>query len=172
MIKLYHDEDLYEAVRQKRRLLDIFLAVTAVYIAGLVTLSALYIGLTYNDPSATWYIVGASVLTAVYIIFSFPYMGISYKRSRAYCKMLKYISLGLKECTVAPFVGIEDWITHDGVDVNVATFSVPNPKRDEPMLRQIYVDGEKEFPAFREGHKAKMILQGNLLIGYELEEIE
>lgn len=169
MIRLYDDRDLYDAVRQKRRLLAIFLAVTAVFIAGLVTLSVLYIRLPYNDPSANWYIVGASLLTAAYIIFSFPYMGISYKRSRAYCKMLKYISVGLKEYAVAPFVGIEDWITHDGVDVNVATFSVPNPKRDEMMLRQIYVDGEKEFPAFREGHIAKMILQGNLLIGYELD---
>ncbi|MDE5897591.1 MAG: hypothetical protein K2H43_07240, partial [Clostridia bacterium] len=64
--------------------------------------------------------------------------------------------------------GIDDWTTHDGVDVNVANFAVKNIKRDETMTRQIYVDGEKDFPAFEEGKYARLVSQGNLLIEYEL----
>lgn len=172
MIQLYKDEDLWDAFRQRRRLLGVFLSVTFFFVAGLVTVAVLYTMLPYNDPSGKWYIVGASVLTALYMFFSFPFMGICFKRSNAYCKMLKYISVGLKEYTVAPFEGIEDWMTHDGVDVNVAVFSVPNPKRDEMMVRQIYVDGEKDYPPFQVGQRARMILQGNLLIEYELEKIQ
>ncbi len=172
MVKLYGDLDLVYAMRQKRRLLAGFLAATAVYLAGLATLLAFYILLPYNDPTAVWYVVGTSVLTGLYIIFCFPYMGISYKRSKAYCKMLKFISVGLKEYSVLPFEGIDDWTVKDGVDVNVALFSVKNVKKDETMTRQIYVDGEKEFPAFEEGKTAKLITQGNLLIAYELSEEE
>lgn len=172
MTKLYSDLDLLEATRQKRRLLAGFFVATALFLGGLVTCLVFYILLPYNDPTGVWYVVGTSVIAGLYIIFCFPYMGISYKRCRAYCKMLKFISVGLKEYSVMPFEGIDDWTTRDGVDVNVALFSVKNVKKDEKMTRQIYVDGEKPFPAFREGKRARILSQGNLLIAYELTEEE
>lgn len=172
MVKLYHNMDLYDCVRQKRRLLAGFYAATAVFAAGLSLLVAFYCLLPYNDPTGVWYIVATSVLTGLYILFCFPYMGISFRRCNAYCKMLRYISLGLKEYAVLPFAGIEDWTTRDGVDVNVATFAVKNVKREEELIRRIYVDGEKDYPPFVEGKRARLISQGNLLIAYELLEGE
>lgn len=170
MTKLYSDADLWDSVMQKRRILGVFFAVTAVWAAGFAALLTYFIMLPYNDPNGTWVKIVTCVLTGLYILFLFPYMGICFKRSRAYCKMLKFISLGLKEYTVAPFEGIEDWTTRDGVDVNVATFSVYNIKRDEKMTRQIYVDGEKDFPPFEEGKQVRIVSQGNLLIEYEILE--
>lgn len=169
MIRMYSDEDLWEAMRQKRRILSVFWAVTAAYFFGLAALIVYYVSLPYADPNGTWVIWVASIITALYLFFVFPYMGISFKRSRAYCKMLCYISAGLKEYADLPFSEIDNWITHDGVDVNVAVFLIPNAKKNEPMNRQIYVDGEKDFPPFREGARARMILQGNLLIEYEID---
>lgn len=168
MIKLYTDADLWSAYRQRRTLLGWFLGVTGAWLLLLIGAIVWYTQLPYKDPAGVWIIVAACVLTALYIFFSFPYMGICFKRSNAYCKMLKFISVGLKEYSVLPFAGIEDWTTRDGVDVNVATFSVRNVKRDEEMIRQIYVDGEKDFPAFEEGKTARIVTQGNLLIEYEL----
>ena len=84
--------------------------------------------------------------------------------------MLRYISLGLKEGAVAPFEEVDDWTTRDGVDVNVADFSVPNVKRDGTMTRQVYVDGEKDFPPFEAGMTVRMVTQGNLLLEYEILE--
>ena len=66
------------------------------------------------------------------------------------------------------YVSMDGKTLRDGVDVNVATFSVRNIKRDETMIRQIYVDGEKDFPPFEEGKSVHIISQGNLLIEYEL----
>lgn len=169
MIKLYGNLDLLEAMQQRRRLLAGFLGATAFFVAALIVCVVFYCFLPYNDPRGVWIIVATSVLTGLYIIFSFPYMGISFKRSSAYCKMLKYLSVGLKEYAALPFDHIEDWTTKDGVDVNVATFTVKNHKRDETMTRQIYIDGEKDFPAFEEGKTVRMISQGNLLIAYEME---
>lgn len=170
MTRLYNNMDLYDAVRQRNRLLAGYLFATALFLAGLITLIVFYCLLPYNDPSGTWYVVATSVWTGLFIVFSFPYMGISFKRSNAYTKALKFISVGLKEYSVLPFEGIEDWTTKDGVDVNVATFSVRNVKRDESLIRHIYVDGEKDYPAFREGYYARLISQGNLLIAYELTD--
>ena len=167
---LYGDADLLDAMKQKRRLLAGFFLATGLFLAGLVCLLVFYILLPYNDPAGVWYIVGTSVLTGLYILFCFPYMGISYKRSKAYCKMLGFISAGLKEYSVLPFEDIEDWTTRDGVDVNVALFSVKNVKKDEAMTRQIYVDGEKDFPPFQKGRKVRLLSQGNLLIAYDLGE--
>lgn len=167
MIKLYSDADLWSAYHQKRRLLSIYIAVCAVCLAAVVALVVYYISLPYADPNQTWVIAVTCVIVALFLIFSFPFMGISYKRVRNYCKMLKNISVGLKEYSVLPFAGIEDWTTHDWVDVNVATFRVKNVKRDEEMIRQIFIDGEKDFPPFREGERVKLVSHGNLLIEYE-----
>ena len=173
MIKLYSDEDLWNAVRQKRRLLSIFFVVLGVWLLAVVGCAVWYAMLPYKDSMQKWVIVIVCAITAIFFMFAFPFMGISYKRSKAYVKMLKFFSAGLKECCVAPFEGVNDWITHDGVDVNVADFSVPNLKRDGMMTRQVYIDGEKDFPPFKEGEKAKFIVQGNILLEYEiLENVE
>ena len=168
MTKLYSDADLWDAHRQRSRILGGFYAVTGVYLAAFVALFVYFVMLPYDDPNQDWVIAVECVLTALYIIFLFPYMGISFKRCNAYFKMLKFISVGLKEYSVAPFTGIDDWTTRDGVDVNVALFKVHNYKRDEDMIRQIYVDGEKDFPPIEEGQRVRFISQGNLLIEYEI----
>ncbi len=168
MIRLYSDDDLWEAYAQRRRILAVFFAVTAVWLLAFWALFIYYVMLPYEDPNQTWVIALTCIVTALYIMFLFPYMGICFKRSNAYCRMLKFISLGLKESAVLPFAGIDDWITHDGVDVNVATFRVRNVKRDEEMIRQIYVDGEKDFPPFKEEQNVRLVSQGNLLIEYEI----
>ena len=169
-IKLYSDEDLWNAVQPKRRLLVIFFAALGVWLLSVVGCAVWYAMLPYKDSMQKWVIVIVCAITAIFFMFAFPFMGISYKRSKAYVKMLRFFSEGLKEHCVAPFEGVNDWITHDGVDVNVADFSIPNLKRDGMMTRQIYIDGEKDFPPFKEGEKARLIVQGNILLEYEILE--
>lgn len=170
MIKIYEDKDLYDAVMQQRRILYVFYAVTAVILAAFAALLVVYLRLPYGSSNGVWVIVATSVAAAIYISFAFPYMGICYKRCHAYVKMLRYLSRGLKETMTAPFIGIEDWTTHDGVDVNVATFRVPNRKGEEDMTRQVYIDGEKDFPPFEEGHNVCVVTHGNLLVEYKLSD--
>ena len=170
MTKVYNDDDLYNCFKQRRLILGVFFGVTFVFVAALVGFLTAFIMLPYQDPNATWIEAVTCVITAIYIIFCFPYMGICFKRSNAYCKMMKFISVGIKEYACLPFEGIDDWTTHDGVDVNVALFTMRNRKTDEDMSRQIYIDGEKDFPPFEEGQYVRLITQGNLLIEYEILE--
>ncbi|MGN0822337.1 MAG: hypothetical protein ACI4NG_01040 [Candidatus Gallimonas sp.] len=168
MIKLYSDEDYWNAVVQRRRILGLFFALCAAYLAFVIAMFAYFVSLPYEDPNQGWVRWTTYGVTAVLICFLFPYMGIKFKRSNSYCKMLRFISVGLKECSVAPFAEIDDWTTRDGVDVNVANFTVRGAKRDETMIRAIYVDGEKEYPPFRPGDTVRFVSQGNLLIAYEI----
>lgn len=174
MTKLYNDSDFWEARRQQNRILGWFLGVSGVYLALLVAAFVWYASLPFKDLSGNrpavgiWIIVVTSVVTALYLFFAFPYMGICFKRSHAYFKMLRFISVGLKEHSVAQYAGVEDWMTRDGVDVNVATFAIRNIKREEEMIRQIYVDGEKDYPPFEERDIVSFVTQGNLLIEYEI----
>ena len=170
MIKLYSDADLWNANMQKRRILGWFWGVSGFYFLALLGCIVWYTQLPYKDPLGKWFIVIASVLTAIYLAFVFPYMGICFKRCKAYCKMLKYIAVGLKDHATLPFADIEDWTTRDGVDVNVATFHIKNVKRDELMIRQIYVDGEKDFPPFEAGQYIELVTHGNILIEYEITD--
>lgn len=166
--KLYRDSDYYESVVQRRKILAVFCAVTAVWLGLFIAMVVLYTGLPYRDPNGKWIILSTCVSTALYMFFAFPFMGIKFKRSNAYCKMLKFISVGLKEHVILPFGEIDDWVVRDGVDVNVAVFYMKNVKKDEVLKRQIFVDGEKDFPPFVEGRPVRIISQGNLLIEYEL----
>ena len=75
MTKLYSDADLWNAFRQRRRILGIFFAVTGVYLAGFLALFIYYVMLPYEDPNQTWTIAVTCVLTAIYIIFLFPIWG-------------------------------------------------------------------------------------------------
>ncbi len=170
MVKLYSDEDLWAAHRQRSRILGVFLGVLTVYLAIFVGFLVYYISLPYADPNAKWVQWVLSIVSVLFIFFSFPFMGIKFKRSNAYYKMLRFISVGLKESSIAPFAGLEDWTTKDGVDVNVACFTVRGAKRGEDMIRHIYVDGEKDYPPFYEGDVVKFVSQGNLLLSYEIIE--
>ncbi|MDE7295990.1 MAG: hypothetical protein K2N84_01865 [Clostridia bacterium] len=173
MIKLYDDSDFWNVRIQRKKLLWGFLGVTIAVFLALVGLVTYYILLPYKDPNTTWVIAVTCVIVGLYLIFLFPYMGISFKRCNAYYKAMRYISVGLKETATLPFEYVDDWTTHDGIDVNVAVFAVKNIKRDEVMHRQIFVDGEKDFPPFEEGKTYKLVSQGNLLIEYEpIEEEE
>ena len=44
MIKLYRDEDLYDAVLQRRRILGVFFGVLGAYLAGLIALIRTQLG--------------------------------------------------------------------------------------------------------------------------------
>lgn len=168
MVKLYSDADLYEAVIQKRKLLAVFLSVTAVWFCAVLAFTVWYSQLPYQDPLGVWLLVICCVLTAAYIIFAFPFMGICYKRSRNYCKLLRDISFGAKEYARLPYLDFDNWTVYAGVDFNVALFGTTSIKRDEALIRQIYIDGEKEFPPFRTGQTVQFVSHGNVLIEYEI----
>ena len=89
---IYKDADFLAAVTQRKRVFGVFLTVTLVYLAFCIGWLIYYIGLPYNDPMQAlpkWMVWIASTL---YMVFTFPFMGIKYHRVNRYYKLLYTIS--------------------------------------------------------------------------------
>lgn len=170
MTNLYTDEDLRLSQNQRNFYLYFYIGIACAYVAFLVGMFVLYASLPYRDPNGIWVEVAACAVTVLFIFFSFPYLGIAYRRANAYYKMLRFISVGRKEGCILPFDEVDDWTIRDGVDVNVANFTVYDKVKKEKVVRHIFVDGEKDFPPFEQGDVVKIVSQGNLLISYEILE--
>ena len=96
MTSVYTDADYLSAYKQKQRVFWVFMAVTIVYAVFCLIWEIYHVNLPYADPLEPLPKVMVYVASALYVIFTFPYMAIKYSRVRKYCKMLSYVSEGLK----------------------------------------------------------------------------
>lgn len=168
---VYNDEDFLAVIRQRKKVLGVFFAVTAVYAAFCIGWLAYYMGLPYKDTMQAlpkWMVGIASVL---YVFFLFPYMGIKYHRVNNYYKKLYTFSEGLKgeeKCYFAYFA--EKEVQKESVDCISCIFKIWNKKRLEWMEREVYFDIEKEWPDLEQGDLVHYVVQSNFLIRYDVLE--
>ena len=166
---IYKDADFLAAVTQRKRVFGVFLTVTLVYLAFCIGWLIYYIGLPYNDPMQAlpkWMVWIAS---ALYMVFTFPFMGIKYHRINRYYKLLYTISEGIKseeKCYFAFFA--EKDLQKESVDVVSCVFKTWNKKKQEWMEREVYFDVEKEWPDLEQGDFVRYVVQSNFLIRYEV----
>lgn len=171
MTTIYNDGDFNKIRTQKQRAFQVFLGVTAAYLAFCIGWLIYYVSLPYADPMQTLPKVCVYVASALYVIFVFPFMGIKYHRIRRYYKMIYYLSEGLKNAEENYFVGFErKELQKDYVDVISCVFKTWNRKKSEWMKREAYLDSEKPLPDFRKGDLVKYIVQSNFIVQYEIVE--
>ena len=171
----YFKESQYErAKKQKKITLGVYLTVAAIYFAFTVFCVIYYTTfpyLTYADTKSrinTLKAVHYSV-TAVFVIFSFIYLGIKFKRVNRYYKLCRHLSEGLKETSTGSFLEYDENIQDkDGVDMKSLIFIEWNKYKNDYFERKVLVFYEDEFPEFNEKNTVKYITQGNVLISYEI----
>ena len=142
--------------------------ILAVFVVLCLTCMIIFVNMPYKDPAQAipkWIIYVASVL---FIVFSFPYMGIKHARIRKYYKLIAYLSVGLKQVNESKFLRYEDYENKDGVDLYILIFSEWNTKKSEYMDRKILCDKEKPLPQFQCGDIVRYLTQGNLMVAYEV----
>ena len=170
MTSVYNDNDLYELYKQKQKILGVFWIVTAVYAVLCGVCLGFYISLPYKDPMQTPIQLIVYLLTAPYVAFLFPYMGIKYSRVRRYYKALVQMSLSRKNLETHYFYKFNKNRTNIGVDVHHCVFGVWNAKHKEWREREVYSDAEKPLPDFKEGDEIRYVTQSNYLLQYEILE--
>jgi len=166
MTDIYTDEDLISIYRQYKKILFGYIAVAAIYVAFLAWAVVFYVSLPYNDPAQTTIKVVFGVVTAAFVFFSYPYIGIKLRRAKAYYRLLSGVSAGIKNTDVAYFSHIDDWEVYDRVDVNVLVFKKWNGKKREWDERKLYIDAEKDVPEFKENEEVLFVTFGNVLVSY------
>ncbi len=166
---VYEDKDFLAVISQRKKILGVFFAVTAVYVAFCVGWMIYYVGLPYADPMQALPKWMVWIATALYVVFLFPFMGIKYHRVNRYYKLLYTISEGIKNeetCYFAFFA--EKDLQKEYVDVVSCVFKTWNKKKQEWMEREVYFDVEKDWPDLEQGDFVHYVVQSNFLVRYEV----
>ena len=168
MTDYFKEEMLTDARKQREKSLIIYFSVVGVFVAAGLALFIWYTTLPYASPKITTVKLITYPLSAVFVIFSFIYLGISAKRVKKYYEMCKKISIGIKERSEAEFLRYDDTLsTKDGVDVKSLVFSEWNKYKNEFYERKVLLFYELPFPEFTEGKRYAFITVGNVLVSYE-----
>ncbi|MBO5480283.1 MAG: hypothetical protein J6A63_03745 [Clostridia bacterium] len=171
MTAVYTDADYLSAYKQKQKYFYIFMGVTAAYLTFCVAWWIYFMGQPYQDPMPVLPQVFIYIASAVYVAFTFLFMGIKYSRVRRYNKMLYYVSEGLKMSETNYFYTFrEKSLQKDNLDTVGCVFESWSRKRQEWMEREAYFDVEKPLPEFGEGDLVRYVTQSNFIIEYEILE--
>lgn len=171
MIKYFVNEDYVKAEKQAKITLIIYfisLFVMLLISAGLVIW---YRTLPYKSPTITVVKIIHYVAAALYVAFSFAYLGIVYKRVNRYRKLCKNLLNGIKETNRASFVEV-DLSPHDkdGVDCHALIFLEWNERKQDYFERKVLLLAEKPVPDIPENANVRFVTQGNVLIEYEITD--
>lgn len=170
----YFKNEYYEQARKQRKIvLAIYFGVLAAYIAASGVLLGYYVTLTYQSPKITVVKLIEYPLTAVFVVFSFVYLGIAFRRVNKFYKLCCNVITGLKETSEANFFEYDENLTEkDGVDMKSLVFLEWNKYKKGYYERKVLVFYEKDFPSIPDGAGVRFITQGNVLVSYEiLDEI-
>ena len=174
MTEYYTDAELVSAKKQTKKILTAYFIVLGVYLAATVAFFIFYLTLPYKGYRDTAHTIsliklGHYALTAVFVVFSFIYLGIPFKRVRRYYKMCRNLSTGLKETSVGNFLEYDENIQDkDGVDFKSLVFIEWNKYKKDFFERKVLVFYEKPFPEIPEKANVSYVTQGNVLVSYEI----
>ncbi len=171
MVTVYKDADYLAAYKQKQRIWWTFVGVTLCYVAFCVAWLIYYISLPYADPMQALPKWCVYVVSAIYVVFLFPFMGIKFSRANKYCKMMGFLSTGLKNEEKNYFYCFDEkTLQKDNIDVLSCVFETWNKKKCEWLEREAYFDPEMPLPPFESGDYVHYIVQSNFVIEYEILE--
>lgn len=171
MTSVYNDADLMSVYKQKCKIANVFLGVTLAYATFCIAWLVYYISLPYKDPMQVLPKAMVFVASALYVAFSFPFMGVKYSRVRRYYKALVNFSEGLKNEEKNYFYCFEEHnLQKDNIDVTYCVFETWSKKKKEWMEREVYFDTEKPLPDFGSGDFVQYVTQSNFIVQYRVLE--
>ena len=168
MEKIYNESDFSSIKKQKKKYLAVYFVVLGIYVIASVGVWIAYFLQPYKSPDIWWIKLICFVLAGIFVIFSFIYLGIPFKRVRNYCKLLKGIEVGTSNGMVGEFdrYGSELEV-RDGLEFSTLYFLEYNTKKQEFFERKVWMDTEKKPPEFEKGEHIKVYTHGNVLVGFD-----
>lgn len=174
MTEYFEESQLKQAEKQKRINLTAYFITLFVFLAFTVLCIIYYRTFPYSGYADTaskitkLKAVHYSV-TGIFVIFSFIFLGIKYKRINRYYKLCSNLKSGLKETSTGSFLEYDENVhDKDGVDMKALVFIEWNKYKNDYFERKVLVFYEKPFPEFTEKATVRYVTQGNVLISYEI----
>ena len=168
MEHIYSTEDFLKIKKQKKTLKTVYFVVLGVYVLASLAVWLVYFFQPYKSPNIWWLKLIMFVLAGIFVIFSFIYLGIPFKRVRNYYKILKGVNEGTSNGTVGEFDHYgTDIEIRDGIEYKSLYFLEYNTKKQEFFERKVWLDTEKPRPEFTQGEHIKFYTHGNMLVSFE-----
>lgn len=167
MIEVFFESDYISAKKQVRKLAIGYVVVLALFLIASVMMILWFRTLPYKSPTITTIKAIHYTLTGLFVIGTFIFFGVKFKRANRYKKMCKHLLTGLREDNVAEFLRYDQRVyDKDGVDCHALIFSEWNKFKNDYFDRKVLVLAEKPFPELEENKKYRFITQGNVLVSY------
>ncbi len=169
MVKYFHEEELTKAKKQRKFCLIVYFIILGLYVAVSAAIFTWYLLLPYKSSDITTVKLIEYPLTALFVIFSFIYLGVPFKRVNKYYKLCRNMVGGLKEKYTGNFLEYDETVqVKDGVEFKSLVFIEWNKYKNDFFERKVLVFNEKPFPEIPEKANATYVTQGNVLIEYEI----
>ena len=172
MIKYFTDDILESVSKQRKKTLWIYLGVIlGIYLVISGVIFAWYLTLPYKSPTVKVVKGLEYPLTVIFVILTFLYLNIPYRRVNKFYKLCKQIKTGIREKYSGKFFEYDSSLTQkDGVDCKSLIFIEWNKYKNKPFERSVLVFYELPFPEIKEGAIVEYVTQGNVLVEYQIIE--
>lgn len=171
MTQYFKNEMYSEAKKQRKKTLIVYFVFLAIYLAISAAFLIAYLQQPYASDNIAKIKFGEYAVSCVFVVFSFIYMGIKFKRVNKYYKLCYNVVTGLKETFTAKYIGTDDSLeVKDGVDVKALLFEEYNKYKKATFERKVWVFYELPFPEIPEGAEVTFVTQGNVLVEYSIAE--
>lgn len=174
MINYFKGDELAAAKKQRKKELTVYFVFLALYLLFTVCAVIYFITLPYSgykDTSKTITLIKLVEysVTVIFVIFSFLFLGIKFKRTNRYFKQCRNMTVGLKETSTGSFLEYDENIQDkDGVDYKSLIFIEWNKYKNDFFERKVLVFYERPFPEIPVNANVTYVTQGNVLVSYEI----
>ena len=178
MVQLYKQSDYENAFKLKKKLLTFYFLGLSVFAVATIVFFILYLSLPYaSTPEieglGNTYLVINCIITGIAIVLSFIYLGIPYKRAKAYFALLDDFKVGQKVKNQGTFLQNDQSLTGiNGVDFHSMIVLEWSEKTQTYMRRHVLVDKEKPLPQLKNGDIINFVTHANVLLAYALKSEE
>ena len=174
MTEYFEESRLERAKKQKSRTLTAYFITLAVFLAFSVLCIVYYRTFPYSGYRDTASKITALKavhysVTGIFVVFSFVFLGIKYRRVNRYYRLCFNLKIGLRETSTGSFLEYDESVQDkDGVDMKSLVFIEWNKYKNDYFERKVLVFYESPFPEFKEKTTVRYVTQGNVLVSYEI----
>lgn len=169
MVQYFKEQDYINAKAQRKKVLILYFIILGIYLIISAGLFIWYRTLPFMSDKIGLVKFIQHSLSALFVIATFIYLGIPYRRVNRYYKKTFNMFTGLRETSTGSFFEYDESVQDkDGVDFKALVFVEWNKYKNDFFERKVLVFAEREFPEFKEGENVRYVTQGNVLIEYTL----
>ncbi len=171
MIDIFIENDYASAKKEVKNLIIYYSIALFLFLAISGGLLFWFTTLPYKSPTIVWVKIIQYTLAVVFVVGSFVFFGVKFKRVNRYRKLSNHLLNGIREQSEAEFLENDYRLfDKDGVDCHAMIFLEWNKYKKEYFERKVLILAEKTFPEIPEKSRVRFITQGNVIVSYEIIE--